>query len=210
MAKKKVYVVWKGRSTGVFESWEECQKQINGFPGAQFMSFQNRDLAVKAFKDAYVNYSGTNKKTQQLTDEEASLYGPPILNSIVVDAACNSQTGLMEYRGLFLQTKTEIFLKGPYEDGTNNVGEFLAIVHALAYLKKKDSPIPVYSDSRNAINWVKDKEVRTKLTRTDKNQKLFELIERAAKWLKENDYPNKVLKWETKAWGENPADFGRK
>jgi hypothetical protein len=37
-----------------------------------------------------------------------------------------------------------------------------------------------------------------------------EMIERAEKWLKENRYSNKIVKWETELWGEVPADFGRK
>jgi ribonuclease HI len=55
-----------------------------------------------------------------------------------------------------------------------------------------------------------DKKARTNHARSGKNKKLFELIGRAIKWLNENTYSNKILKWETKAWGENPADFGRK
>ncbi|MBL8103913.1 MAG: hypothetical protein JNM02_15390, partial [Anaerolineales bacterium] len=45
---------------------------------------------------------------------------------------------------------------------------------------------------------------------TGRNEELFELIDRAEEWLKNNIYANKLLKWETQIWGENPADFGRK
>ena len=104
----------------------------------------------------------------------------------------------------------ELFHQGPFRQGTVNIGEFLAIVHALALLKNKGSDVPVYSDSRTALKWVEKKSVNTKLLPEDRNEKLFEMIQRAERWLKENDYPNKVLKWETKYWGEIPADFGRK
>jgi ribonuclease HI len=77
-------------------------------------------------------------------------------------------------------------------------------------LKKNNIPIPVYSDSRNAINWVKNKKHKSLLVRAQKNEELFELLDKAELWLQTNTYPNKILKWETKAWGENPADFGRK
>jgi ribonuclease HI len=86
----------------------------------------------------------------------------------------------------------------------------LGIVHALAHCKKNNLKLPIYSDSRNAIGWVRDKEARTNHTRSNRNTKLFELLDRAVKWLKDNEYENEVLKWETRAWGENPADFGRK
>ncbi len=88
--------------------------------------------------------------------------------------------------------------------------EFLGIVHALAYCKQKNSLLPIYSDSKVAMGWVRDVKARTKHPKSEKNEKLFELMDRAIKWLKNNEFKNEILKWETKAWGENPADFGRK
>ena len=115
----------------------------------------------------------------------------------------------MEYRGVYLLTGQEVFHFGPVY-GTNNIGEFLAIVHALALMKQKNINMPVYSDSRNALSWVKQKKCKTKLERTPKTEKLFQMIERAESWLKENKYTIPLLKWETDRWGEVPADFGRK
>ncbi len=102
-----------------------------------------------------------------------------------------------------------IFHFGPMK-GTNNIGEFLAIVHGLALLKKKGFDMPIYSDSANAISWVRQKKCKTKLPRTPETEELFLLIERAEKWLQGNTYTTPILKWETKEWGEIPADFGRK
>ena len=117
--------------------------------------------------------------------------------------------GAMEYRGVHVASRQEIFHFGPMY-GTNNIGEFLAIVHGLALLKQKGFDMPIYSDSVNAINWIKQKKCKTKLPRDAKTEELFHLIERAEKWLRENTYTTRILKWETKQWGEIPADFGRK
>jgi ribonuclease HI len=116
----------------------------------------------------------------------------------------------MEYRGVYTETSEELFHIGPFPQGTNNVGEFLALVHGLALLKQRNSALPVYSDSMNAIKWVKNKKCKTLLARSAANAKIFDLIERAEKWLKENTYTTTILKWETSEWGEIPADFGRK
>jgi len=116
----------------------------------------------------------------------------------------------MEYRGVDTQTKKQLFIQGPFPQGTNNIGEFLAIVHGLALLKKKNSDRILYTDSKIAMSWVRKKTCNTKLKRNAKNQKLFDLVDRAVNWLKTNPYKTKVVKWETKAWGEIPADFGRK
>lgn len=206
----KYYCVWKGRVPEVYESWEDCKKQTDGFAGAEHKSFKTKQKAEEAFKQRSTDFIGKNIFNSELTEEQLKLIGDPILNSIVVDAAWNTTTGVVEYQGIDLKSQKYIFHQGPFEDGTNNIAEFLAIVHALAYCKQHKLTLPIYSDSRNAIGWVKDKEARTNHEPNEKNKKLFELIDRAIIWLNENEYPNQILKWETRAWGENPADFGRK
>ena len=210
MSKQKYYVVWHGKKTGVFDSWTSCKEQVAGFPGAKYKSFATIAEARDAYKMPSSDFVGKGKKKPELGEEQKRVYGEPILKSISVDGACNSRTGRAEYRGVFTHNAQEIFRMGPFDDGTNNIMEFLAIVHALAYCKQEGLSLPIYSDSRNALLWIRKKEVRTKQERTAKNEDLFNLIERGIKWLKENDYPNKLLKWETKAWGEIPADFNRK
>lgn len=208
--KNNFYVVWEGLKPGIYSNWGECQKQIIGVPNSKYKGFKTQLLAQKAFEEGPENYWGKNVVESTLSQKELDRIGKPIIDSVVVDAAHSSSTNQVEYKGIYLKTGEIIFQKGPYKDGTNNIGEFLAIVHALAYLKKHNSTIPVYSDSKSARGWVKNKEARTNNERKESNKELFNLLERAVNWLKENKYPNKVLKWETKAWGENPADFGRK
>jgi ribonuclease HI len=208
---KKVYVVWHGKETGVFTEWQKCKDSIHGFPSAKYKAFKTLETANKAFQDGYELYWGQSLRFEsELTPETLEKIGEPIYPSLAVDAAWNTETLEMEYQGVDTLTGIKLFNQGPFDDGTNNTGEFLAIVHALAFLKQTNNAIPVYSDSRNAIGWVLDKTHRSKLQPTGKNKKLFELLERAVKWLNGNEYLNPVLKWETKAWGENPADFGRK
>jgi len=210
MTKKKFYVVWKGAKTGVFTSWDVCKKQINDYKGAQYKSFSSKEAAEKAFKGKYDDYKGKDTKRVQLSEEELKKYGKPIITSISVDAACAGNPGKMEYRGVNTETKKQLFIQGPFEQGTNNIGEFLALVHGLGYLKQRNSDLPIYSDSKIAMSWVKKGQCRTNLQITSENKALFDFVKRAEKWLKENTYTTKILKWETKAWGEIPADFGRK
>lgn len=210
MAKKKYYVVWIGRQTGIFETWKDCHEQVSGFPKAEYKSFKTKELAEQAFKSSSQEFIGTEIFETELTKEQLAKIGEPLKESISVDGAWNTSTGIVEYQGVHTGTGKVIFKVGPFEDGTNNIVEFLAIVHALAYCKQHGIKLPIYSDSRTAIGWVRDKAARTNHEKNEGNTKLFELIDRAIKWLNENKYDNKILKWETKAWGENPADFGRK
>ena len=190
---------------GIYSSWEECRKQVQGFEAARYKSFSSRKEAEAAWEKGY--HEEPLKKNYR---EISARTGEPLLDSVCVDAACSGNPGKMEYRGVETKEGGQLFLIGPFEDATNNIGEFLAIVHALAMLQKMGSTMPVYSDSATAISWVRKRRINSKLERTAKNQKVFEMIERAQKWLKENSYPNRLLKWDTSEWGEIPADFGRK
>jgi ribonuclease HI len=211
MAKKeKFYVVWYGNPAGIFGSWKECQLSIKGVSGAQYKSFPTFAEAKVAFNKEYADYKGKGTKKKLLSKEDLARIGDPNLYSIAVDAASSGNPGIMEYRGVDTQTHKQLFHQGPFQQGTNNVGEFLALVHGLAYLKQHQSDRIIYSDSRIAIGWVKKKKCNTKLKQSTKNQRVFELIKRAENWLHSNTYTTPVMKWETKAWGEIPADFGRK
>ena len=212
MAKKKqkYYVVWYGHRTGIFPTWEDCKAAINGVKGAQYKSFLTFDEAKIAYNKEYADYKGKNRKKKSLSKEEIEKIGEPNLYTISVDAASSGNPGIMEYRGVDTQTHEQLFHQGPFQQGTNNVGEFLALVHGLAYLKQIKSDRNIYSDSRIAIGWVKKKKCNTKLKQTAKNKPIFDLIQRAEFWLKNNSYSTTIIKWETKVWGEIPADFGRK
>jgi len=209
--KKKYYTVWKGHHTGVFETWEDCKAQIKDYQGALYKSFAAFDVAKKALKGNYKDYVGkTSKFNSELSKVQLKKIGQPNYNSISVDAASSGNPGKMEYRGVDTKTKKQLFKQGPFEEGTNNIGEFLALVHGLAFLKQQKSNRIIYTDSKTALSWVKKKTCNTKLKRTNKNKQLFELIDRALDWLNNNSYTNTIVKWETRAWGEIPADFGRK
>ncbi|MEP6647521.1 MAG: ribonuclease H family protein [Saprospiraceae bacterium] len=206
--KQKYYVVWHGHNPGIYSTWEKCQAQVKNFPGAIYKSFASRTEAEDAYgfpPEIKRTFKPKNllptslKKTQYITE------------SISVDAACSGNPGLMEYRGVWTFDKTELFHFGPAKNGTNNIGEFLAIVHALAYLaNKNDQTTTIYTDSKTALSWVRRKKANTKLTQDKSNGQLFDMIARAETWLKTHTWNNPLLKWETEEWGEIAADFGRK
>ena len=211
MGAKKYYVIWKGKETGVFSSWDKVKKLVQGAEGAKYKSFGSKAEANIAIKKKYSDYQGNNSKKIALSDADKARFGVPIKNSLTVDAACSGNPGKMEYRGVLHHNKQEIFKMGPFKNGTNNIGEFLALVHGISLLKKKGlHSLPIYSDSKIAMSWIKKKTCRTNITFDASNSDLLTLIHRAEKWLKENSFSNPILKWETKAWGEIPADFGRK
>ena len=202
MSKQKYYVVWKGNNPGVYKSWEKCHAEIKNIKGALFKSFGDIEEAQKAYEMGYDKYKKNSEKDQVING--------PVLNSISVDAASSGNPGVMEYQGVDTETKEVLFKMGPFNNATNNIGEFLALVHGIAILEKDLKKKIIYSDSITAMSWVRKKRCQTKLVRSKENEEVFVLIDRAILWLKENKYSAIIKKWETKNWGEIPADFGRK
>ena len=202
MNNKKFYVVWKGENPGIYFSWTECQNEIKNVKGALYKSFKNLEEAKDAFSNGYEDY----KKSKNIKNLENG----PDLNSISVDAASSGNPGLMEYQGVDTKTKKVLFKMGPFKNATNNIGEFLALVHGIAMMENQKKKKIIYSDSITAISWVNKKKCQTKLKRNEENKDVFILIERAVLWIKKNNFSVKIKKWETKLWGEIPADFGRK
>ncbi len=214
MAQRKFYVVWEGRQPGIYEDWGDCREQIEGFPGARYKSYTNQTDATLAFRAGNSNEAdlilGIAAHRAQALPEIGDI--PEINRSaIAVDGACAGNPGMMEYRGVEVGSGKELFHVGPLPDGTNNVAEYLALIHALAYLYQKgDTTTAIYSDSKTARSWIKNRGCRTRLERTPLNGRIFELLGRANVWIQTHTVQNPILRWDTDNWGEIPADFGRK
>ena len=162
--KKKFYVVWQGHKEGIYDNWKACKKAIDNYPQAQYKSFESKTEAIKAYDGVYADYVGKKTAKPKLNAAELAAIGEPNLYSIAVDAASSGNPGIMEYRGVDTQTQKQLFHQGPFKQGTNNIGEFLALVHGLAFLKQHKSDRKLYTDSKIAMSWVRQKKCKTKLT----------------------------------------------
>ena len=207
MSKKRpaYYVVWQGRTPGIYDSWEACEAQVKGAEGAKYKGFPTLAEAEQALADGPEKYIIRKPK-----EESQSPITNPLLPALAVDAACSGNPGMMEFRGVVADTGTEVFHRGPFQQGTNNIGEFLALVLGLAYIKKYNLPWVIYSDSVTALAWLREKRCKTKIEWNAQNQDLFLMVRKAEMWLHDNTWTTPIYKWNTKAWGEIPADFGRK
>lgn len=228
----KYYVVWVGETPGIYDNWPDAQAQVSHWPGARYKAFKTLADATEAYRsgdaaDRDMLFSLMMREDKQQGEDDPKpksssggagkkapitrqpLSGAPVYG-LAVDASCMGNPGVMEYRGVDLTDGHEVFRIGPMADGTNNIGEYLAIVHALALLKRHNDPRPVYSDSRTGISWLKRRGARTTLKPTARNARIFELLERADTWVRSNTWSNPVIKWDTETYGEIPADFDRK
>jgi len=206
-SENKFYVVRKWKKIWIFDSRDECKESVNWFSDAKYKSFESKEDAETALQEWWEKYYEVKKTTKKVEVKHEDI--PFFAESIAVDAACSGNPWEMEYRGIDLQTGDEIFHEN-FKIWTNNIWEFLAIVHWLNYLW--DDNRVIYSDSRIAISWVNQWKCKTKINTNESSDfsRLLEMVERAEKWLKENGIKHKILKWNTEDRGEIPADFGRK
>lgn len=223
---KKYYAVFRGRVPGIYDNIEDVLEQVDGFEGASFKGFDAPDIAATAFRNGGFTpgqpatalrrereeLGGLLTKANNSGTPPADYFSIPEidLHGWAVDASCLGNPGIMEYRGVELMSGNEIFRIGPFRDATNNIGEFLAIIHAWALMEKKGIQVPVYSDSMTGISWVKKKHIKTQLTETAANRPVFDMMRRGLQWLNTHSFRTPLYKWHTKLWGEIPADFNRK
>lgn len=213
MARRKFYVVWEGRVPGIYDKWEDAFEQVDGYEGAKYKGFDDQEAATAAFRGNPKDHIGLIAKIarQQVRNQEAARQQNVRNEGIAVDGASSGNPGPIEYRGVRLRDGKEIFHVGPLQGGTNNIAEYLALVHALALLDKYQRyDIPIYSDSRTAQSWVRQRKCKTKVEWNRSNEPLRAILERANTWLENHTPQNPILKWDTENWGEIPADFGRK
>ena len=213
MPEKKWYIVWSGKVPGVYDTWEECSAQVRGVKGAKFKSFKgiSRNEAEEIFKNGENSAQTLRHSAAKASDITEGDIPTPNPDAVAVDAACSRNPGPMEYRIVFVETGDVLYASPVYPRGTNNIGEFLALVHAMAWMESKGYKVPIYSDSANALSWVRDKACKSKLPRNSATEPVWNLVDRALVWLRKQDLSSfSLLKWNTAQWGEIPADYGRK
>lgn len=214
----KYYVVWEGRVPGVYDNWDDAREQVENYDGARFKGFGSAAEAAEAYRRGNPEADTASLSRLVTSGRSAPRPGradyyafPEIdLTAWAVDASCQGNPGIMQYQGVEVATGRVIFRIGPFRDATNNIGEFLAIVHAMALMAREGDYHNIYSDSVSGMSWVRRKMVKTTLAQTAHNKKVFELMARALAWLRTHTFPCRVMKWQTELWGEIPADFGRK
>lgn len=214
-------MVWQGRVPGIYTDLQDALDQVDDYPGASFKSFTSAEAAAAAFRSGsraesrelgalLTNARQTGSDHSRQSKSDYMSFPEIDLNGWAVDAACSGNPGKMEYRGVDLMSGKELFRVGPFEQSTNNIGEFLAIVHALSLMFQRGEKHTIYSDSVTGMAWVRNRKVKTQLARNAKTEKSFQLMERALSWLNTHSVDVKIRKWDTDKWGEIPADFGRK
>ena len=109
------------------------------------------------------------------------------VRGICVDGGTEGNPGPCFYRGVDLETGKKLFYKH-LGKGTNNIAEFLGIVHAIHYCEKNNIEPNIWSDSMTAIAWVRNKKHKSTF-----NGDVTKRIDKACIYLQSKDI--KINKW---------------
>lgn len=161
---KKYYAVRRGRNTGIFESWDECKKQVMGFGGASYKSFTILEDA-KSFLDG-------EKKADDVRDDAVKAY---------VDGSYNVRTKIFSFGAVIFDDGEEILLKQSYDDAEmavmrNVAGEINGSMAAMKYcVEHQKDKLDLYYDYEGIEKWCTG-EWKTNKTGTIEYKKYYESI----------------------------------
>ncbi len=166
----KFYVVWQGHKIGIYTSWEECKKQVDGVSGARFKSFGTKKEAEIAFatgkssrpvkSDAVATKSrkANNKSRKPATNKTIDLSKTDV--SIFSDGGCLKNPGGDTGSGIAIYRKgvlDELWYGMYLPEGTNNIAELNALYQALIVAKESlttNQSAQIFTDSKYSLQAV--------------------------------------------------------
>ncbi len=143
----KFYAVKNGYNTGIYNTWEECRKQVNGYGGAQYKSFSRIEDAEE--------YLGVNRQIS-LFDSPAD---EPNTAVAYVDGSYNQDTkafacGVVIFHNGTERTFSECFHNDDEAQMRNVAGEIRGAMKAMRYCDENNiKEIDIYYDYEGIEKW---------------------------------------------------------
>ena len=167
----KYYVVHKGRKPGIYNTWNECKAQVDGFNGPVFKKFENKDDAEIFLKEGFKNLKipkfikkeNKDKNDEKLIENELNSKEKKIF--IYTDGSCiKFNNGIFKAGyGIFIPSKN-IRVSKPLlnQKQTNNRAELLSIIESINNLneEEKKNKIVIITDSQYSMYIFKDTGIR--------------------------------------------------
>lgn len=164
---KKYYAVKIGKNTGIFQTWEECKENVDGYPGALYKSFKTISEAYTYLGDEGTQMSlfdmdavtqPTNTTKTEIPDETM-----PISTAskaiAYVDGSFNAETNVFGYGVVMFHNGKEIHLSRSYNDEDlatmrNVAGEIYGSMAAMTYaLENNIKTLSIYYDYMGIAKW---------------------------------------------------------
>jgi len=172
---KKFYVVWQGRTPGIYTDWNSCKAQVEKFAGAKYKAFPTQAEAQQAFAGGAASSSirSTSKSSSTVkkkpavngikTYTAAEIDAMPLDVKIFTDGGCEPNpgqagSGMAIYRSENGKAHISELWYGLYNPmGTNNTAELNALYQALKMAKiesEQGKSVAIFCDSKYSIQCV--------------------------------------------------------
>ena len=161
MAKKKYYAVKKGKTPGIYETWDECSRNVTGVPGAQFKGFATIEEAREYLGAPLPEKSGpglSEDRKSELTAYMKRLIGDSDAIAFV-DGSYDSSTGdfaygMLIYHDGVYEEFSEKFINDARNGMHNVAGEIEGSMHAMKYaLQHGLGSISIHYDYEGIEKW---------------------------------------------------------
>lgn len=152
MAKKKFYAVRKGKTPGLFDTWESCKNSTDGYPGAEYKSFSTKEEALQYLSGDVSAVNIENENREESLPDGIIAY---------VDGSFDKKIGRYSFGCVFLTPNGEVIKKSGNGDNPeslllrNVAGEMLGAMSALQWCVKNGYPaIDIRYDYSGIEKWV--------------------------------------------------------
>lgn len=162
MAKNKFYAVRKGRQTGIFQTWPDAQKQVSGFPGAEYKSFKNKEEA-EAFLEKKENSTSSKTSTSSINasikKEISTLSSKKAIAFIDGSYGKVKEREMYSFGAVLITDKQEVEMYRSYVNPEwiayrNVAGEIQGAIEAISWaLNHGKAEIDVYYDYQGIEKW---------------------------------------------------------
>ena len=163
-SKKKYYAVKAGHKPGIYETWDECKKNVDGYPGAQYKSFKTLKEAEDFLVTGYVYKERDTRTLEEVLEaraQEEKEDGSASEAVAYVDGSFNSETeeysyGMVIYHGGNVFEDSMCFNNPDMVSLRNIAGEIEGSMHAISYcLEHGIKSVDIYYDYIGIEKWAK-------------------------------------------------------
>ncbi len=150
----KFYAVAKGRTTGIFTSWPQAERQVKGFAGAKYKSFKTEKEALAFLKRPVYSSGKKTVRTGKTGSKGVSTASKNYPKNTIIVHTDGGAIGNPGPGGYGVVIKDGEQLSGGFNRTTNNRMELMGVIKAMEALAGEQNPILLHSDSRYVINGI--------------------------------------------------------
>lgn len=149
----KVYAVRKGRKTGIFNSWDECQIQVKGYQGAEFSSFKTVDEALLYLKIQEKKDINIESNEHVDSDNDIVAYVDGSYDDIKKEYSCGVVLFINGEKKMLSRKDNDAESVSMRNVAGEIMGSMMAMKYAIDNKKQQNRRLTIYHDYEGISKW---------------------------------------------------------